>query len=166
MTVIAAKVYDDKIVMSCDSQISRGYNKRNNVMPSKVIKGTDFLVGLCGDATLITFLHMFSKNHPIGDGEEAAVIDWIVEFLEFIKKKTGNWHATGNNQLLIAHKSGLYVIVDWAPIKVKDWYAIGSGFEYAEAALYLGRDTKTAVDVANELCYGCGGNIETFELTT
>lgn len=165
MTVIAAKVFNDKIEMSCDSAGTRGWHSRNNFMPSKVIKGQDFLVGLCGSATLITFLHMFSKNHPIGDGEEAAVIDWIVEFLEFIKKKTGSWHNTKNSdQLIIAHKSGLYTIENWAPIKVKDWHAIGSGFEYAESAFYLGHNTEKAVEVANNFCFGCGGDIETFEL--
>lgn len=51
------------------------------------------------------------------------------------------------------------------PLMVDDkTFAIGSGSEYAEAALYLGKTAREAVEVAIALNSGCGNGIDTLEL--
>jgi ATP-dependent protease HslVU (ClpYQ) peptidase subunit len=164
VTVIAAKVYDDKIVMSCDSMATRGYHHRKSGFPEKIIEGQDFLAGVCGDASVMSLLMMFAKNHPIGEGGVARVVEWCAEFLEFAKNKTDSWG--GDASLVLAHRTGLFIIDGWIPLAVKDWCAHGSGYQHAEAALYLGHDTEKAVDVAVNMAYGCGGNIVTKSIST
>lgn len=43
-------------------------------------------------------------------------------------------------------------------------FAIGCGSEYADAALYLGKTAREAVEVAIALDSGCGNGIDTLEL--
>jgi ATP-dependent protease HslVU (ClpYQ) peptidase subunit len=51
------------------------------------------------------------------------------------------------------------------PIQLEDkHYAIGSGRDYALAAMHLGRTAVEAVQVAIDLCDGCGCGIDTLEL--
>ena len=159
MTVIAAKVYEDEIVMSCDSMYTRGWHHKKTGYPEKIIEGADFVAGVCGSAEAIPLLLLYSKNHPIGDGGAARVLEWCTEFLDFAKKKTDNWGVDAS--VVLAHKSGLYLVDKWIPLPITDWCAHGSGYEHAEAALYLGCDTEKAVDVAVNMAYGCGGKITT-----
>lgn len=159
MTVIAAKVYDDKIEMSCDSMVTRGYHSKSTGFPPKIIEGSDFIIGFAGDAKILPLLMLFSKNHPICEGNEGRILEWLSELLDFAKSKTSNY--SYDCQLLIAHKSGLFMVHDWHPIRVEDFAAIGSGYQYAESALFLGNDTIKACDVAMNFAYGCGGKITT-----
>ncbi|HEX5126493.1 MAG TPA: hypothetical protein VFW00_07110 [Rhodocyclaceae bacterium] len=43
-------------------------------------------------------------------------------------------------------------------------FAIGSGSEFADAALYLGKTAREAVEVAIALDSGCGNGIDTLDL--
>lgn len=159
MTVIAAKIENKKIVISCDSRFTKGFHGRNSGYQDKIIEGQDFIIGISGSALLIPLLIMYSKNHPIGDGEIERITEWCFEFLEFSKKKTDSWDQEG--QLIIGHKSGLFIIENWLPLKINDFCAVGSGYQHAEAAMYLNASTIEAVDVAINMAYGCGGNITT-----
>jgi len=157
MTAIAAKVYPGRIVMACDSRMSRGYHGKDTGYPRKIIRGSDFLVGVSGSAIVVPLLAAYAKNHSIGEGGDIRIAEWCFEFLEFCKKYTGDWKQDAT--LLLAHKSGLYGIEDWLPLPVADWEAVGSGFMHAEAALYMGADPVEAVEVAIKMAYGCGGEV-------
>lgn len=51
------------------------------------------------------------------------------------------------------------------PLVIEDkTFAIGSGSEYADAAMYLGKSAREAVEVAIALDSGCGNGIDTLEL--
>lgn len=162
MTVIAARVESDRIVMACDSRVSRGWHGKNTGYPSKIIAGSDFAVGASGSAMVAPLLAAYAKDHGIGSGGDLRVTEWCFEFLEFCKKHTGEFKQDAH--LLLAHKSGLYSIYEWLPVRVSDYCAIGSGFEHAEAAMYLGRSPEEACDVAINMAFGCGGDIKTHEV--
>jgi ATP-dependent protease HslVU (ClpYQ) peptidase subunit len=102
-------------------------------------------------------LAAYAKDHSIGSGGELRIAEWCFEFLGFCKKHTGEWKQDAS--LLVAHHSGLYAVEDWMPIGVTDYCAIGSGFEHAEAAMYLGKTPAEAADVAINMSFGCGGKI-------
>jgi ATP-dependent protease HslVU (ClpYQ) peptidase subunit len=163
MTVIAAKIEKNKIHISCDSQVSRGNHKKKTGFPGKIVTGSDFFVGVSGDALLVPLLTAYSKNHPIGGGGEERVIEWGFEFLDFCKKRTDSWEQEG--ELILCHHSGLFLIYDWLPLKIEDFCAVGAGFQHAEAAMCLGKSTHEAVDVAINLAFGCGGDITTENIT-
>lgn len=44
------------------------------------------------------------------------------------------------------------------------FFAMGSGGDAAMATMFLGHDARRAVEVACEVCTGCGGGIDTLEL--
>ena len=48
--------------------------------------------------------------------------------------------------------------------KVSAPYAIGSGCQYAMAAMYLGKSAKEAVDVAKEFDESCGGKTVVYKI--
>jgi ATP-dependent protease HslVU (ClpYQ) peptidase subunit len=162
MTAIAAKVEAGKIVMACDSQYSRGWHGKKTGYPEKIVLGSDFAAGVSGNAAVIPMLAAYAKDHGIGSGGDLRIAEWCFEFLGFCKKHTGEWKQEAH--LLIAHCSGLYTVHDWLPLQIKDYCAIGSGFEHAEAALYLGKSPAEAVGVAVNMAYGCGGDIVSHEI--
>jgi len=163
MTVIAAKIIKNEISMSCDSQISRGWHKKSTGYPDKIITGDDFILGVSGSAMVLPLLMVYSKNHKIGVGDEDRIIEWGSEFLDYCKKKTGSWDQSCS--MILAHNSGLFMIEDWLPLRIKDFCATGSGYKHAESALYLGESTESAVSVAIALADGCGGEIITKKVT-
>lgn len=113
---------------------------------------------------LIPLLVIYSKNHPVGEGGVTRLTEWRTEFLDFCKKRTGSWDQDGS--LIIAHRTGSYAIEDWLPLEIDDFCATGSGYQHAEAAMYLGHDTEAVVDVAVNMAYGCGGDVVTKGITT
>lgn len=51
------------------------------------------------------------------------------------------------------------------PFQMEDpFHAIGSGRDFAMAAMYLGKTAEQAVHVASQFCSGCGMGIDTLEL--
>lgn len=51
------------------------------------------------------------------------------------------------------------------PIKIENpSHAIGSGRDFAVAAMYLGKDAREAVEIACELCGSCGLGVDTLTL--
>ena len=51
------------------------------------------------------------------------------------------------------------------PFRMEDpFHAIGSGRDFAMAAMLLGHDARTAVEVASQFCSGCGMGVDTLEL--
>lgn len=51
------------------------------------------------------------------------------------------------------------------PFQMEDlFHAIGSGRDFAMAAMFLGHDARVAVEVASQFCSGCGMGIDTLEL--
>lgn len=64
---------------------------------------------------------------------------------------------------LWARHDGLFLI-DWGtthPTSLENkFFALGSGMDAAIAAMFLGHDARQAVEVACEVCTGCGGGID------
>jgi hypothetical protein len=68
-------------------------------------------------------------------------------------------------QLLVIHRSGLIERFEGgatAPIIVEEsWHTMGSGRDYAAAAIMLGFDAVRAVAVASRLSEECGNGVDT-----
>lgn len=69
------------------------------------------------------------------------------------------------SQVLVIHRDGLIERFEGgssAPIIVEEtWHAMGSGRDYAAAALHLGCDAVRAVEVASALSEECGNGVDT-----
>jgi hypothetical protein len=69
------------------------------------------------------------------------------------------------SQFLVVHRSGLIERFEGGsryPIIVEEhWHTMGSGREFAAAALYLGFNAVHAVEVASALSEECGNGVDT-----
>ena len=51
------------------------------------------------------------------------------------------------------------------PLQIENkFWAIGSGRDFAMTAMYLGKTSREAVEIASALCDGCGNGIDSLEL--
>jgi len=51
------------------------------------------------------------------------------------------------------------------PLQIENKYwAIGCGRDFAMTAMYLGKTSREAVEIASALCDGCGNGIDSLEL--
>ncbi len=70
------------------------------------------------------------------------------------------------NSWLIAFDGVVYnVSADLFIDKIKGYEAIGSGMEYAKAALHLGHTVKESLKVACDMTIYCGEPLEIYELS-
>lgn len=141
MTTIA---FDGK-TMACDTRVTCGSSYYNT--DTKIYENDDYVIGVAGDAGVGTMLiecpYILQARH----------YDFDFEALVFAK----------NPQKL--YKVAFYKSWDCAlssVIPVADGFsAVGSGSEYALAAMYLGNTATRAITVAAEFDMNTGGKIIT-----
>lgn len=141
MTVIC---WDGK-TLAADKRVSFGTSISTT---TKIHRIDGMLVGFSGNAT-----------------QGAACVQWVRGGMD-----RSNYPCSQNEDLC----SLLVILPDGAihyysktpdPLVIEDnTFAIGSGSEYADAAMYLGKTAREAVEVAIALDSGCGNGIDTLEL--
>ena len=152
MSVVAAKVYDDKIVMAADSILVKGWSKSTNGNFTKINKINDIVVGGTGEAKELSLFWHFIKTHKPAGNTEKDILSYIIEFSKW--KQDLILEGLIENNYLLAYDGHLFEIENMFVYEVKDYCAIGAGEDFANAALYLGHSPREAVKVACELsCY-------------
>lgn len=151
MTTIVGVNHNDHIELVADSQISVGAMRWGGIKnrSGKIFEVNDMIVGGSGVLSEITLLHMFAKTHSIGEGGLDKVMEWMLEFSDWAKKKANIDSLT--NTYLIGHRSGLYNVNEITPELIDTYEAIGSGWKYAYTALHLQHSAERAVEIACEL---------------
>ena len=151
MSVVAAKVYDDRIEIAADSIIVTGDMKRAGIF-SKLEHINDMIIGACGVAREIALMWQFAKTHKPESATERDILTFIVEFLKWKRDFGGGTDI--ENTYIIVYQGKLFEVEDTFVNQIKDYIAIGAGMYFATAALYLGKSPTEAVDVACKLnCY-------------
>lgn len=150
MSVIAGKVYNDKIVIAADSIIVKGWSKRNSGF-GKLININDMIIGGTGTAEEMSLFFRFAQTHKPETATEKDILTFITEFASW-KHTNYNDNSFLKNTYLIAYDGHLFEIENMFINEIKDFMAIGAGEDYANAALYLGHSPEEAVKVACELC--------------
>ena len=152
MSVVAAKIYNNKIYMAADSILVYGSSKSTNGNFAKINYINDMIVGGCGYAEEISLLWHYMRTHKPESATEKDILDYFVEFSKWKKDYSGNGSIT--NTYLLAYQGHLFEVEHMFVYEIKDYVAIGAGMDFANAALYLGHSPKKAVKVACELsCY-------------
>lgn len=150
MSVVAVKVYTNKIEMSADSIIVCGSRKElfyNNW--AKLNHINDMIIGTSGSCEEGALMWLYAKNHRPLAATERDIMEFIMEFAEWKKDRTGNCNL--NNHYIIAYDSKAFYIENYLVIEVNKYSAIGAGADYALAALYLDKTAEEAVKVACDL---------------
>lgn len=112
---------------------------------SKIVRRGDMLIGVAG--------HL---------GHGTAVCAWLTNGRDPGKYPPAE--KDDRSYCLVVHRSGLVELFEGTgyPIIVEGpQHAIGSGRDFAMAAMYLGCDARRAVEVACNLSTDCGNGIDT-----
>lgn len=158
MSVVAAKVYNDKIVMAADSILVKGYSKRNSNF-AKIAEINGMILGGTGMAQETSLMWHYMQTHKPASHSEKDVLAFVIEFAQWKNSMIGNSNI--ENIYLLAYQGHLFEIEYMFVHEVSDYIAIGAGEDYANAALYLGHEPREAVKVACELsCYVCEPIVE------
>jgi ATP-dependent protease HslVU (ClpYQ) peptidase subunit len=154
MSVVAVKIYDKEIIMSADSIIIHGDDK-TPVGRGKIFEVNGMLIGSSGFASEAVHMALFAENHTPLAMDEREITRWMYEFVTWRSKEFGvDPKNEYQNCYLFAYKGKAFYCNFGYVGEVTDFYAIGAGEKYANAALYLGHSPAEAVKVACALsCY-------------
>ena len=142
MTIIA---WDGKTLAADRAATNCGYQRS----VTKIFRVPGGIVGFAGDESrVMAFLEWFKTGMYLGMFPDFQKGDDAVGCL-FIRND--------GTQLAYTH-------TPYPAVHTDRFDAIGSGRDYALAAMYLGHDAKRAVEVACALDNGCGNGIDTLTL--
>lgn len=152
MSVVAARIYEDRIEVAADTICVRGSSKMNSAEKkhTKLFRFQDLVVGGVGMSEEISLFQRFMKNHTIKDLNEDGVLDFLIEFKKWKKDLVGD--ADIENRYIIASKGKCFSTNKLFVFRVNDYYAIGAGDDFARGAMYMGATPEEAVKVACDLC--------------
>ena len=153
MSVVAARVYEDRVVVAADSIIVRGWEaKKTDGNFAKLEYANEMIVGGCGTTEEISLMLQYMQTHRPAEPNEKEVLAFIVEFARWKKELTGN--SSVENCYLLVFRGRLFQISGMFVMEVSNYTAIGAGEDFSNAALYLGHSPEEAVKVACALsCY-------------
>lgn len=153
MSVVAARVYDNQIVIAADSILIKGESKRNANF-SKLFEYNGMIIGGSGSAEELSLMRHYAQAHKPTAATEKAVLEFFIEFARW--KNEMNLEMEIQSEYLLAYEGHLFEIESLFVHEVLDYVAIGAGEEFATAALYLKHTPKEAVKVACDLsCFVC-----------
>lgn len=142
MTCIA---WDGKTLAADKASTSGGFKST----VTKIYRVRDAIVALVGNESAVmaglVWLHGAMNPHEYPEGMKTTdSAMWVIRSYEFLRYEAGPYPARVESPFL----------------------AIGSGRDYALAAMYLGHDARRAVEVACALDNSCGNGIDTLTLET
>ena len=85
MSVIAGKVYNDKIIIAADSILVKGWSKRTGNF-AKLLEINDMIIGGTGTAEELSLFFRFAQTHKPESATEKDVLAFATEF--------ANWKQT------------------------------------------------------------------------
>lgn len=149
MSVIAAKVENDKITITADSIILKDDLKRTNFR-KLYQQNKDVIAGGCGTAEELCLFFTYLNDHAPEVASVPAMIQFMSNFAEWKNRYIHD--DVIHNCYLIIFKNKLFEVDGMFVQEVTDYTAIGEGEAYALSALYLGHSVEEAVQVACDLC--------------
>lgn len=169
MSVVAIKVYVNKIVIGADSFVGFSRDTQLKDEDVKLFKQNGMVVGGVGYATDIALFKLFCRDRKPARADEDAILDFITEFVTWGQTKIKNnaaHNAYVNNTdfMIIDKKRAWYISSGYYLKEITDYRAMGAGANMAQTALYLGKNVKEAIGVACELSIYCEKPVNVFEV--
>lgn len=158
MSVVAAKVYRDRISIAADSILVSGSSKRTDSKFQKLENINDMIIGAVGLAQDCSLMFHYCANHKPVSATERDVLAFVVEFEEWkcvkMQPSFGVMEDECVNKYILIFDGRCFLIEGLLVYQVDNYIAIGAGDDFATAALYLGHSPREAVKTACELsCY-------------
>lgn len=171
MTVVAVKRIKNKVQMSCDDQTTYAneykIKKEKGTHPhdvGKIFIENGMLIGCSGYVSESNLMKLFAKNHKPKSATQDSLMEFLLEFRDYIAKKTGDDNYELYNHIIIVVEGKIFTCFGIDVEEKKEFWAVGSGMFLALAAMHLGKDTEDAVDVAKTFDLYCGGDTYTLEI--
>lgn len=168
MSVVAAKRCPGKLEFAADSIRVNGYLTENSRVTGdeqgKLFEVNDMIIGSVGYVMELSFMQIFARNHKPSAATVESVLDFIVEFYAWAKKKDDTFGR--KNSYLIGIEGEIFrVSTGYLVEKINEFSAIGAGQHFALTAMYLNKSPQEAVEIANELCVYCSGPVNVITKT-
>lgn len=168
MTVIAVRKYDNEIVLASDSQTTWGDSKLNDskqdilTKPSKLFQENGLTVGIAGHVEEASLFKIYVKTHKPKQADEDSMLDFLVEFLDWAKKKDSTF--TLKNHYIIIIENKIFMAIGLDIQEIKEYGSVGSGMFLALGAMFKGSKPEEAVEVAKEFDLYCNGKVSVFRV--
>lgn len=161
MTVIAGRIAEERIVVAADSQVTLGHQAKTE--GTKLYKVGEALVfGGSGHLRDVNLMRLFLDTHTPASSDERDVLEFYAEYIEWSKRKLSGFEA--HSSFLFAFDGRLFEVDSDFDVLYADYTAIGSGWEYARAALHLGHSPSEAVQVACDLTIYCAPPVTEYSI--
>lgn len=166
MSVVAVKIYKDRIGIAADSFVGHGDIGQTKMRDAKICKIKDgYIFGSAGYLNEVAFFRQFCKTHTPKSMDEGDLMDFMSDFGDFARKKTGDVNFKSENEtILIFNKRVVSINCGSFSRHVKKWFALGAGSYHASTALFLGHTEIEAVNAACELTAYCEKPIQSFSV--
>lgn len=166
MTVIACRVNENTgdIEIASDSQTTLGQTiSIENTNWSKLFESENgIVVGCAGLVQEALLLKLYLKKHKPLDNSEDGIVDFFDGFYTHLSDRTNEY--TRKTIYIFLMDGKAYEVYDYCITQIKSYTAIGSGMEYALAAMYLGNSAEKAVETATALNIYCEMPIIKFKM--
>ncbi|MBK68003.1 MAG: hypothetical protein CMP22_07740 [Rickettsiales bacterium] len=164
MTVVAVKKQNGIVSIASDDATTSGYttiSNADNKSFTKLKQIGKYTIAGSGLTSITSLLFMYAKTHLIRENSEEGVLDWFKGFLDWRKEKTGEYGISSNN-FIIVWDNKIYEFQDFQVTEIRENYAIGSGRDFALAAMYMGASAKKAVECAINFDSYCSAPVHFF----
>lgn len=168
MTAIAVKIYEDEIVMACDSMVSDTEFGIRNDSTKKIFKHKNVLIGACGDSV---YIWLFINN--LNELKTPLSIKTITKWVQKVMNKLSSGQYPGlkniNSQdacsFILAGNNKVFEVEGYDISEITDYTAIGAGWAHSITALDMGADPEEAVEMACKRSTLCGPPTHSERLT-
>jgi len=162
MSVVAIKVSKNKITIGADSiLVSHGTTQEKDKF-AKLNKVNDIIIGDVGDAQEGGLFLMFCKTRKPREANVDAIIEFMSDFQDWMRKKTDE-SKLSNEYILVIEKKA-FLVEGFFVKEITDYTAIGAGMDFSLAALYLGNSVKESIKAACHLSVYCEEPINIMEV--
>jgi ATP-dependent protease HslVU (ClpYQ) peptidase subunit len=162
MSVIATRVYGDRIEIAADSQVTYGATMQTDQNVKLFTTDTGITVGGVGTMQELALLKIFMKTHFPAAPTEDAMTDFIHEFRQWLLENAEINPEFDDNEYHIIYDGKAFTVHRYNIREIFEFDAVGAGMDYALTALYLGRSPAEAVRVACELNIFCSLPVVTY----
>lgn len=155
MSVVATRIYDDRIEIASDSQITFGMTMQQALDVKLFHTDLGVTVGGVGTMQEISLLRIFLKTHIPSAPTEEAVTDLIHRFRMWLNEHAEPSDDWDDNQYHLIFEGHAFSVQRYNVREILTFDAIGAGMDYALTALYLDRSPEEACRLACDLNIYC-----------
>lgn len=164
MSVVCTRIYDTFIEIAADSQATLGWTAFKDDKSVKIFESElGMIIGAVGSAEPIAMLKIFTKKQVPKEATQDGIAEFIYDWQSWLSDNSKG--VSDKNSYHILYKGKAFLADGYYIQEITNYHAIGSGMEYALAALYFGKTAEEAVEVACDLNIYCAPPINRFTMS-